>query len=165
MIELRTLEALDLKAADGHPVHSILAQPKRLALLAYLAAQNDHAARRDSVIALFWPELDTAHARGALRQSLRFLRREIGYGILNGHSDEAIAFEPGSLWCDVVAFEQACKAGDATQALRLYRGGFLEGCFVSGGSTELEAWIGSERTRLGLLAVRAAADVADDAER
>src|SRR5437870_9205110 len=72
MIELRTLGALDLKVADGHPVHSILAQSKRLALLAYLAV-HAAGARRDSVVALFWPELDTAHARGALRQSLRFL--------------------------------------------------------------------------------------------
>src|SRR6184192_3522140 len=114
MIELRTLGALDLKAADGRAVHSILAQPKRLALLAYLAV-HPAGARRDTVVALFWPDLDTAHARGALRQSLRFLRRELGDGILNGQSDEAIAFERGTVWCDVLAFEQACKAGHDTE--------------------------------------------------
>jgi DNA-binding SARP family transcriptional activator len=164
MIELRTLGALDLKAADGHPVPVILAQPKRLVLLAYLALHPD-GARRDSVVAMFWPELDTGHARGALRQSLRFLRRELGDGILNGHSDEAIAFEPRTVWCDVVAFEQACKAGHVAQALELYRGGFLDGCFVSGGSQELERWITAERTRLGQLAGRAAADLMAHAER
>src|SRR5213595_1858304 len=137
MIELRMLGTLDLKGADGRAVHTILAQPKRLALLAYLAVHTT-GARRDSVVALFWPELDTAHARGALRQSLRFLRRELGDGILNGHSDEAIEFEPATVWCDVVAFEQACKAGEAAPALQLYRGAFLDGCFVSGGSPELE---------------------------
>src|SRR5438309_2213900 len=164
MIELRTLGALDLKAADGRAVHSILAQPKRLGLLAYLAV-HAAGARRDSVGALFWPDLDTAHARGALRQSLRFLRRELGDGILNGHSDEAIAFESATVWCDVVAFEQACKAGQTEQALQLYQGGFLDGCFVSGGSPELERWIAAERARLGQLAVRAAADVVRRAER
>src|SRR5712664_68424 len=97
MIELRMLGTLDLKGADGRAVHTILAQPKRLALLAYLAVHADHGARRDSVVALFWPDLDTAHARGALRQSLRFLRRELGDGILNGHSDEAIGFEPATV--------------------------------------------------------------------
>jgi DNA-binding SARP family transcriptional activator len=96
MIQLRMLGTLDLKGIDGRAVHSILAQPKRLALLAYLAIHTDQGARRDSVVALFWPELDTAHARGALRQSLRFLRRELGVGILNGHSDEALAFESGT---------------------------------------------------------------------
>src|SRR5439155_1668836 len=164
MIELRMLGTLDLKGTDGRAVHSILAQPKRLALLAYLAV-HAAGARRDSVIALFWPELDTAHARGALRQSLRFLRRELGDGILNGHSDEAIAFEPATVWCDVVAFEQACKGGQAAQALQLYRGAFLDGCFVSSGSQELERWIAAERTRLGQLAARAAADFVEHAER
>src|SRR5207253_3089492 len=66
MIELRTLGALDLKAADGHPVHSILAQPKRLALLAYLAV-HAAGARRDSVVALFWPELERSIAGARLR--------------------------------------------------------------------------------------------------
>src|SRR3989442_512203 len=164
MIELRALGALDLKAADGRAGHSIPPQPQRPALLALLAV-HPAGARRDSVVALFWPELDTAHARGALRQSLRFLRRELGDGILNGHSDEAIAFEPATVWCDVVAFEQACKAGEAAQALQLYRGAFLDGCFVSGGSPELERWIAAERARLGQLAVRAAADVVEHAER
>ena len=158
------LGTLDLKGTDGRAVHSILAQPKRLALLAYLAVHSVRV-RRDSVVALFWPELDTAHARGALRQSLRFLRRELGDGILNGHSDEAIAFEPATVWCDVVAFEQACNAGEAAQALQLYRGAFLDGCFVSGGAAELESWISAERTRLAQLAARAAADLVEQAER
>src|SRR5260370_41792651 len=131
MIELRTLGALDLKGTDGRAVHSILAQPKRLALFAYLAV-HAAGARRDSVVALFWPDLDTAHARGALRQSLRFLRRELGDGILNGHSDEAIAFEPATVWCDVVAFQQACEAGAPARALQLYRGDLLDGGFVAG---------------------------------
>jgi serine/threonine-protein kinase len=165
MIELRVLGTLDLKGTDGCAVQSILAQPKRLALLAYLAVHTDHGARRDSVVALFWPDLDTAHARGALRQSLRFLRRELGDGIVNGVSDEAIAFEPRAVWCDVVAFEQACKAGHPAQALQLYRGAFLDGCFVSGASPDLERWIAAERTRLGQLAVRAAADLMERAER
>lgn len=165
MIELRTLGGLDLKGADGRALHSILAQPKRLVLFAYLAAHNDPGARRDSLVALFWPELDTAHARGALRQSLRFLRRELGDGILNGHRDEEIGFDPATVWCDVVAFEQACKAGRPAEALQLYRGGFLDGFFVSGGSQELERWIESERTRLRLLAARAAAELAEHAHR
>lgn len=161
MIELRALGALDLKGADGYPLQSILSQPKRLVLLAYLAAHGDHNSRRDSVVALFWPELDTAHARGALRQSLRFLRRELGDGILNGQSDEAIGFEPATMWFDVVAFQQACEAGQPARALQLYRGDFLDGCFVAGGSSELEHWIESERARLRRLATRAAADLAE----
>src|SRR5256885_1777020 len=148
MIELRMLGTLDLKGTDGRAVRSILAQPKRLAFLAN-PALHTAGARRDSVVALFWPELDTAHARGALRQSLRFLRRELGDGILNGHSDEAIEFEPATVWCDVVAFEEACKAGQAGHALQLYCGGFLHRCFVSRGSPRPVRRVSAERTRLG----------------
>src|SRR2546421_8259336 len=164
MIELRMLGTLDLRGADGRAVRSTLAQPKRLALLASLAVPPA-GARRDSVVALFWPELDTAHARGALRQSLRFLRRELGDGILNGHSDEAIEFEPATVWCDVVAFEEACKAGQAGHALQLYCGGVLDGWFVSGGSPGLGSWIAAERTPLRQLAGPAAAHAVGRAPR
>jgi len=41
----------------------VLAQPKRVALLAYLAAATPRRLhRRDSLLALFWPELDQEHA-------------------------------------------------------------------------------------------------------
>ena len=166
MIKLRTLGSLDLTDSQGRELRPLLAQPKRLALLVYLAAHNHHdARRRDSVVALFWPELDTAHARGALRQALRFLRRALGDGVLNGRSEEDVGFEPAALECDAVVFEQACDGGRPAQALDLYRGDFLEGFFVSGASPELERWIESERARLRQLAVRAAAHVAEHTER
>lgn len=94
MIELQTLGGLSLTDSQGRELRPLLAQPKRLALLAYLAVHNHHGPRRrDSVVALFWPELDAEHARGALRQALRFLRRTLGDGVLNSRSDEALDFE------------------------------------------------------------------------
>src|SRR6266550_4268666 len=75
---------------------------------------------------------------GALDQSLRFLRRELGDGILNGHGDEEVGFEPATLWFDALAFQQACDAGEPARALQLYRGDFLAGFFVNDGSAELE---------------------------
>ena len=149
MIELRTLGQASLRGTDGRDVESVTSQPKRFALLTYLAAQERAAApRRDSVVALFWPELDTPHARGALRQSLRFLRRELGVGVLNGYRREAVGFEPAGLWCDAVAFTEACDAGRFSEALELYRGDFLEGFYVSGMSPELERWVESRRVQL-----------------
>src|SRR5512144_517104 len=79
MIYLRTLGGLDLRDADGRELRPVIGQPKRFALLAYLAqAGHQGFRRRDTITALFWPELDQEHARGALRQALRFLRRELG---------------------------------------------------------------------------------------
>ena len=79
MVELRTLGAIDLRRDDGVEVRSILAQPKRLALLVFLAmAGPGTLVRRDRLLALFWPDADEDRARAALRDSLYFLRRSLG---------------------------------------------------------------------------------------
>ncbi len=155
MIELRTLGQLELKGSDRGVLFAILAQPKRLALLTYLAVST-HRHRRDTVVSLFWPDLDTHHARGALRQAIRFIRRELGDAVLNGHSEEALGFQEGTLWCDAVAFERACEVGRPAEALPLYRGDFLDGFFVSGASPEFDYWVETKRRRLKHLAVEAA---------
>ena len=166
MIRFRTLGGLELSDSQGRDLHALLSKPKRLALLAYLASHNRHASRRrDSVVALFWPDMDAAHARGSLRQALRFLRRELGDGVLNGRSEEEIGFEPHSFECDAVTFEHACDAGRLSEAMRHYRGDFLDGFYVAGGSAELERWIEGERIRLRQLAARAAAELSQHAER
>lgn len=166
LIELRTLGGLQLTGPDGRELRSVVAQPKRLVLLAYLCAHNHHAShRRDSLVALFWPELDAEHARGALRQSLCFLRRALGDGVLNGYSEERIALDQDALWCDAAAFEQACSAERWGHALDLYAGDFFEGFFLSGIAPELEGWVEAERPRLRHLAARSAAEVATMAER
>lgn len=166
MIKLRTLGGVELTDSEGREIRSLLAQPKRLALLTYLAAHNHHGSRRrDSLVALFWPELDAEHARGSLRQSLSFLRRVLGPGVLDHRSGEDVGLEPAALECDATTLERACDAGRLAEALELYRGDFLEGFFVSGISPDLERWMEAERSRLRLLAARAAAAMAEHAER
>src|SRR5437899_3245715 len=88
MITLRTLGGIDLRRADGRELRSVLAQPKRLALLAMLAIEGCATpVRRDSLLGLFWPDSDTDRARGALRQALTFLRRELDADFVAGHGD------------------------------------------------------------------------------
>ena len=163
MIELRTLGELELIGSDRRELCAILAQPKRLALLTYLAVSTPRQ-RRDSVIALFWPNLDTEHARGALRQALRFLRRELGDGVLTGRSGEELGIQGGALWCDAAAFERACAAGRLGEALSFYRGDFLHGFFVSGASPEFDHWVEAKRARLRSLVVEAARALAERCE-
>lgn len=50
---------------------------KAVALLAYLAVTGQPQSR-ERLAALFWPESDTEHARGALRAALAALRRNLG---------------------------------------------------------------------------------------
>jgi DNA-binding SARP family transcriptional activator len=88
MIRLRILGSTELHDANGREIGSVLAQPKRLALLVYLAASGGFQ-RRDTLLGLFWPELDASRAREALNQALRFLRKE-----LSGSPESVIAGRP-----------------------------------------------------------------------
>jgi DNA-binding SARP family transcriptional activator/Tfp pilus assembly protein PilF len=162
MIDLRTLGALDLRASDGHDVTALLRQPKRCALLVYLAlAGSEGFRRRDTVVALFWPKLDDQHARGALRQALRFLRRVLGDGVITTRGEEEIGIEPRAVTIDVRAFEQSCETGNHAKAIALYGGDFLDGIFLSDASPAFEQWVDEQRGRLRTLAARTTWAVAE----
>src|SRR5438874_1471863 len=156
MIHFRMLGGLSLTAADGREVRSLLAQPRRLALLAYLAAGTPRDfQRRDSLVALFWPELDQKHARAALREALHVLRSAVGQGIVTRRGDEEIGLDSDLFWNDVAAFDRAVAAAEWGEALELYRGDLLEGFFISE-APEFERWLETERARLKDAACRSA---------
>src|SRR2546430_5918683 len=140
MIRLRTLGAVDLKDSEGRELRPLLTQPKRLALLTYLAlAGSSGFRRRDTVVALFWPELDEEHARGSLRQALRFLRRSLGEGIIVSRGEEEIGVDRGVLRCDATAFMEACEAGAGARDPGLLQGDLLGGVLGSEGGPAVAA--------------------------
>jgi len=164
MIQFRMLGGLSLTAADGREVRSLLAQPRRLALLAYLAAGTTRDfQRRDSLVALFWPELDQKHARAALREALHVLRGAVGQGIVTRRGDEEIGLDSDRFWTDVRAFDRAVASGEWGEALELYRGDLLEGFFISE-APEFERWLETERARLKDAACRGAHALIERAE-
>ncbi len=149
MIEFRVLGAVELTGVDGRELGEVLAQPKRLALLAYLAIGHPpQFRRRDTLVGYFWPELDTERARAALRQSAHFLRRFLGASVIVGRGEEELGLDRAQLQCDATMFDSAVDAGHASKALEFYRGELLEGFFVSGAAPEFERWLDSERQRL-----------------
>jgi serine/threonine-protein kinase len=151
-ITFRTLGPVSLTDAEGRELHALLAQPRRLALLAYLAVAAPHGLhRRDAIFALFWPELDQQHARAALRQALRVIRGSLG-AVLTSRGDDEIGLDFEHFQCDAAAFDQAIAAWRWTEALELYRGDLLEGFFISG-APEFERWLDAERARLRATAV------------
>ena len=160
MIELRALGTLALRDPHGADLHAVLAQPKRVALLAYLAIARPRGFhRRDTLLALLWPEQDEQHARGALNQALRHLRAALGKEAVPSRGDGEIGIDGGALSCDAAEFEAALEADDLPRALALYRGDLLEGFHVSGGG-EFERWLEEERVWLRRRAARAAAALA-----
>ena len=166
MIRFHTLGLLDLRDAEGRELRAVLQQPKRLGLLAYLAVATPRRFhRRDSLLALFWPELDQEHARAALRRALYFLRAELGAEVVSGRGDDEVGVSETVLWCDAAALEQSLTAGDAEGALAHYRGPRLEGLYVAGAAPEFQDWLDRERGRLRERAGAAARALAAGAER
>lgn len=76
MLRFRTLGRVELVAGDAPAARLVPTQPKRLAVLAYLAIATPRGLqRRDALLAMFWPELNVDEGRRALRQALHALRR------------------------------------------------------------------------------------------
>ncbi|HSG09701.1 MAG TPA: hypothetical protein VLA36_15170 [Longimicrobiales bacterium] len=147
-IQLTTLGRTDLTTGDGGVVLSVLAQPKRFALLVYLAVEGSNGLiRRDTVAALFWPEQDQADARANLRKSLYFLRQSLGQDVVVTRGDEEVGVDPSLLECDVVTLLDGGLTAwnrDAAAA----EGPFLEGFHFSGAPVEWEDWLDGVRQRV-----------------
>ena len=68
MIDLRVLGTFEVHASRPDGSRGVLTQPKRLALLLYLAlAEPQGLHSRDRLLALLWPEADDGSSRHALR--------------------------------------------------------------------------------------------------
>jgi DNA-binding SARP family transcriptional activator len=161
LIELRTLGTLGLHSAEGRELHSLLAQPKRVALFVYLCIAQPHGFhRRDTLLGLFWPDSDQEHARASLRRSLYLLRRALGENAIRSRGDEEVAVDFELVWCDAAAFEASVRANRLEEALDLYRGDLLAGFFIDE-APEFDQWLQSERTRLRACAARAAEALSD----
>jgi DNA-binding SARP family transcriptional activator/tetratricopeptide (TPR) repeat protein/TolB-like protein len=161
MIELRVLGTLDLRDGEsGRPIAAVLAQPKRTALLAYLAAAAPRGPQsRDTLLLLFWPESSQDRARNSLNQAVFNLRRTLGESALVT-AGETVQLNDGSVWCDAAAYDAALREGDRATALELYRGDLLPGFHIDD-CPEFDQWLTGERVRLRRSAASAAVAVAD----
>ena len=162
-MRLRLLGTIELLDSAGSEVRAVLAQPKRLALLAYLASNPRAFHRRDTLLALFWPDQDETHARSALNQAIRFLRKQLGDEAIQSRGAEEVGVDARLIWCDVAAFRSEVEAGHHAEALELYRGDFLAG-FYSEHSGGFEEWAEAERAHLKAAASRAARALAESRE-
>lgn len=163
MITFRALGTPELRGPDGDELQSVLARPKLLGLLSFLACASPRGFhRRDTLLGLFWAETDQKRARSALRQSLYYLRQSLGAGVLISRGEDEIGLEPERLWCDVSAFDTGLGEDRQDEALELYRGDLLAGFYVSG-APEYERWLTERREELRRLACEAAWELAERA--
>jgi Tol biopolymer transport system component/DNA-binding SARP family transcriptional activator len=142
VLRFKTLGQVFLER-DSTRVAGAAAQPRRLALLAILAAAGPRGVSRDRLLALLWTDTDEERARKGLNQALYALRQEIG-------SDEAITgtrdlvLAPELVHTDVADFRAAIAIGDMERAVAVYEGQFLDG-FHLPGSAGFEPWMEAER--------------------
>ncbi|MEP6729118.1 MAG: BTAD domain-containing putative transcriptional regulator [bacterium] len=166
MAHLRTFGRLELVRGESPATQVLPMQPKRLALLAYVALATPRGAhRRDALLALFWPELNADDGRRALRQALHGLRHQLGDGVLASSSDDRIGIADGDFTCDAIAFDHAFDERRFADALALYHGDCLDGVFVSDVAPEFEQWVDATRARTRDRAASAASALADEARR
>ncbi|MGD8496702.1 MAG: BTAD domain-containing putative transcriptional regulator [Gemmatimonadales bacterium] len=154
-MRLHALGGLGLDGLEAASTESLLAQPKRMAILAFVVLRAPRGAtERETLLEVFWPDGGRSRARNALRNSLHFLRQHLGADTLRSQGD-ALVVDADRLTSDVAAFEEAVASGWNRQALELYQGDLLPGMRVPG-CPAFDRWLETERTRLR----RAAADVA-----
>jgi len=124
---------------------------KAVALLAYLAV-TDFPHNRESLSTLLYPDLDTTHARAALRRTISSLKKAIGSSCLVV-SGESLSL--GDLWIDIREFSkillywkthkhpEGVPCPDCftrlEEAARLYNGDFLAG-FTLRDSISFDDW-------------------------
>ena len=155
--ELRILGHTELSGPNPDAVEALARQPKRLALLAYLALTTvDGFRRRDHVISLFWPELDQAQARTYLRKALYGIREALGEDLFINRGEDEIRLDHAIVWCDAVALQQRVRDAQWPDALSLYRGELLDGMYPEGVAPEFQEWLDAQRRTMRDLAARAA---------
>lgn len=137
--------------------------PRRLALLALLAAAGPRGMSRERLLGVLWPDRDEERGRHALAQTVYSLRGDLRNDAAVGGGAE-LRLEASEITSDVGDFVLALGAGDHEAAARIYTGPFLEGFYLSE-APEFERWVEAERARLAGAAVRILEQLAESDER
>ena len=164
MYRLNTFGTLEIAGLEAAEAGSILAQPKRVAVLLYLSlAQPAGWQRRDTLLGLLWGDLDESRARNSLSQALHHLRRGLGAETIPGQGMDQVRVDPDRLSCDAAQFEALARQGKHQEALAVYRGDLAPGLYLAD-APEFEQWLEGERRRLRDLAFHAATAIAGERE-
>ena len=147
MFRLNLLGRLELTDAEGRDQLAALPQQKRLGLLVYLAAERPaRFHRRDTIVAMFWPDLDQAAARSALRQAVHYLRHQLAAPeIILARGEEEIGLNPEVVSTDLAEFEEAIADSRWQDALALASGPLGPGFHFEGASPEFTTWLDRRR--------------------
>lgn len=146
MIELRVLGGLEVRTDRSHGAEIALTQPRRLALLLYLAlAEPTGFHSRDRLMALLWPDSDDESARHSLRNALHTLRGSLGKDALLRRGEGFVGLNFEAVRCDALELRRLAAEGQLEAAIALWRGELAPAFHVSG-VAEFEQWLDTRRT-------------------
>lgn len=173
---------------DQHGEVIAMRSRKQLAMLAYLAVEHQTVHSRESLMALLWPDEDTASAQNNLRVTLSRLRELAVKIATEGESPtdmllvdrRTVQLHPA--WVDHVDTNRFLQLMERThrhahsqrgqcphcqplliEAVQHYQGDFLTG-FGLNDCADFEEWVVIQRERLRMLVIEAYADLATYAE-
>ena len=124
--------------------------PRRVGLLAVVAAAGRKGVSRDRVIGLLWPDSGEEQARHTLSQTLHSLKKDSGREWIAAGPE--LRLDP-AVSSDVGDFLEAVSTGNLAAAAALYAGPFLDGFYLPA-APEFERWVETERGRLHAMALR-----------
>lgn len=130
-MEIRLFGAMEVRV-NGDPLPKTR-ERKDLWLLALLVLHSPHAVSREKLASDLWP--DSLDSRRRLDRSLSELRKALGEMrgcIVSDTTQQSLRIDLKEISVDLIAFNQALQQKDPAgceQAIELYRGRFLEGCF------------------------------------
>ncbi len=129
------------------------ARPRRLAVLAILAAAGPKGVTRERLLSILWPDSEPDRARHALSQTLYNLRRDVGAEVVIATAQE-LRLDGALITSDLADCRAAIRAGNWALVAELYEGRFLEGFYLAD-ADEFERWVEEERGAIAGEAARA----------
>jgi len=142
---LKTLGGVGIDDENG-ALYAPSVRRQLLGLLALIAGHDASGISRDKLLAYVWPDCDARRARNSLKQALYSARCSLGSSLIRCSSG-MVRLNRGVICADLWQFEAALESGEEATAVRLYRGPFLDGFYVTG-REDFERWIDLERERL-----------------
>ena len=140
VLRLITLGGLRLER-DGVAVSDKM-RPRRLALLAILAAAGPDGLTREAVLAILWSESSPERARHSLAQEVYSLRRELDAAVIP--AEGTLRLDSEYITSDVAELRAALDEDDAAAVDALDTGPFLDGFYLSD-APDFERWVDDER--------------------
>lgn len=133
---------------QGEPL--VIRRRQTRALLYCLAAKQQPVPREELCFG-FWPDQPENQGHRQLSHLVSHLRNALPNPAMVQGFGDALEIDRHLVWCDAVAFRQACEtleiehAPSLEYASQLYRGPFLSG-FSLPAAPEFELWVSEQRT-------------------